>query len=232
MMQEYLNESVLNITLLLILWICVWAGAFYILIPQGVNYLERSWIFALYFLGAAAIGYLLFQSEIQTVLTMDALPIFPFALLAAVVIIIVGTYRTTKKHIPKPAEAEFIPNGPNPYFLTLDNRYIVSKSCEILFQQFVIAVLVILLLRSGLSLWQTMATFAVLFGVVHLPLLRTGNRFWGWYFTLFAIGSSVVFPPLISKVPYGFVYTYIIHWMFYTVSGVFFWVWYGKRKKV
>lgn len=224
-----MTELVLSVGLLFLLWLCVWAGAFRILIPHKIHYLQGFLPFSLYFLIATLIGGLLFRPEVSVLLASPRVPILPFALLMAVMVVTVCAYRYTKKYVPRPAEAEFVLNGPNPSFLALDYRYIVSKSCEIFFQQLFIAALIVLLLRLNLAIWHVMILFAILFGSVHLPLLWTGTKFWGWYFTLFAVGSALIFPPIISSVPYGFVYTYMIHWMFYTLSGVFFWIWYGKN---
>lgn len=45
------------------------------------------------------------------------------------------------------------------------------------------------------------------------------------------IVSAIIFPTLILKVQYGFVYSYIVHWVFYTLTAVGFWIIYAKLQE-
>jgi hypothetical protein len=117
--------------------------------------------------------------------------------------------------------------NPLEFFLTLDFRYLFSKSFEVLFQQVMIASLVSSLARvTGGILW-TCALYAAVFAVGHLPMIHLfGNqsRSFARFYIAAAVFSAAVFPPLILLVPDGLVYAYIAHSVFYTVLALVFWI--------
>jgi len=74
-----------------------------------------------------------------------------------------------------------------------------------------------------------MLGFAVLFGAAHIPSIFFESRTWGIFFASFSVLSALIFPALILLVPYGFIYAFIIHFLFYIIAGVSFW-WFLKGK--
>ncbi len=111
----------------------------------------------------------------------------------------------------------------------MDYKYLFSKSFDILFQQTMVVILTLLLLKNKFSILEIIFLFAFIFGSIHLGQYVYSGKFFGTYYLIFSMVSAIIFPILILKVNYGFVYTYSIHWLFYTLSGVFFWIYENKR---
>mgnify|MGYP000350859647 CR=1 FL=1 len=131
-------------------------------------------------------------------------------------------YLFSNKFLKKPIN--FIKKYSDITFLTLDYRFLVSKSFDILFQQILIISLVMMLNQEGLSTLAISLIFAVMFGFGHVPILKIHKGLFGYFYLVASLISSFLFPYLIINYTYGFIYTYIAHWMFYTNSGIFFWI--------
>jgi hypothetical protein len=63
-----------------------------------------------------------------------------------------------------------------------------------------------------------------MFGFVHIPVLKLRKDFFGYFIFAAAMASSFFFPYLALNFKYGYVYTYILHWLFYTNTGVLTWI--------
>jgi hypothetical protein len=95
--------------------------------------------------------------------------------------------------------------------------YFLPKSIDILYQQLLIAALV-LSLGSRFSVRATSIIYTGLFAAAHLLLFFGGQFSPATYLMLLgAIASGALFPYLLLKVRHGFIYTYAIHWMFYAL---------------
>lgn len=136
-------------------------------------------------------------------------------------------YWYARKKLEHPTDLIERNNSQN--FIKLDYRYLASKTCEIMFQQTCIIILVLLLEKAGLSLIQIMVSFSLLFSLAHFPLLLTGQHSWALYYIIFSALSGFIFPPLILKLPSGFIYSFIVHWLFYTLAGVGFWIYFNRQ---
>lgn len=199
-------------------WLIVWGGYFY-LIRRRINYISRPVITSAYFLIFSLPA--IYVSKELLIPLLKAFSIIPFVVLFFVLVGTVVSYHFSKKHLQPPTK--LIEKYPNASFLRMDYRYVISKSCEIFFQQVMIVIFVLLLIDYGLSIWQIILTFLVFFGVVHVPLIKLEGKVMGYFFTLSSLVSALVFPPLILLFNYGFVYSYTVHWAFYTFSAVLFW---------
>jgi predicted membrane protein len=132
------------------------------------------------------------------------------------------TYFFSNKFLKRPIR--FLEKYSHISYLRLDYRYLISKSFEIFFQQILIVSLVFMLKNNGFDLFWTTIVFAFLFGFGHIPMIRLEKSFFGIFVFIAAIISSFLFPFLILSFQYGFIYTYIAHWLFYTNSGVLYWI--------
>lgn len=100
-------------------------------------------------------------------------------------------------------------------------EYFLPKSLEILFQQLLILALVLALSARGYSLRRTSITCAAAFGAMHIFLSFGGVPF--GYVVRFMVAASLfgfIFPYLLLRVPNGFAFSYMIHWIYYAVSVV------------
>jgi hypothetical protein len=99
--------------------------------------------------------------------------------------------------------------------------YFLPKSVDILFQQLLIAALVLSLAGQGYSVRRIALYCALLFGSMH-ALLGFGGMPFGYVirFMVFAGVFGLIFPVLILRVPNGLGYSYILHWLYYAVTVV------------
>jgi|SRR3989344_3473729 len=219
-------EQLPNILTWALLWGLSW-GFFLLYIYKRIDYIKHFIWTALYFLATAIITSFIFSDYIVRIFE-NFTPI-PFLVLVGVLVIHVFLYFYIPKHLKEPED--YFQRYPKRQYLTLDKRRLVSKSMDILAQQLFVVLLVLFLQDAGLSFKQIILSFALVFGIVHLPLIFLERGWPSWYFTIGSILSAILFPILIIKVHYGFVYSYIVHWIFYTFTAVGFWIWYNRHKE-
>lgn len=215
-----------------LLWILFWIAfkaVYYLLAQKELNYLTHYQAASLYFFSASCLVIFVFYSQIMPFIKNFSLT--PFLLLILFFLVNVLSYKTAKIIFTKQLN-NF--KHPNIYFARMSYRYMLAKSFEILFQQLLIIALVSFLLELRVSFNLMVLLFALLFSLIHLPLVKIKNVFFGIYFTLAALISAVFFPFLILYIPTGYVYSYILHWLFYLVSGVGFnlYLHSGKERKM
>jgi len=119
---------------------------------------------------------------------------------------------------------ELIQRHPAEFYLRLEYRYLLPKSCEVLFQQVFMAVLTTTLAATGLRLTGVVLAFLAIFGVLHLPMLGVVGKRVGVAYGIASVTLAAAFPLLILRVPSGIVYSYTAHWFFYTVVALSAWV--------
>jgi membrane protease YdiL (CAAX protease family) len=97
--------------------------------------------------------------------------------------------------------------------------YFLPKSVDILFQQLLIAALVLTFSALRYSLRTVSVWCALLFGAMHL-LLAFGGLPAGYVirFMVAAAAFGLIFPCLILRVPNGIAYSYMTHWGYYALS--------------
>lgn len=215
---------IINIALWALLWIGSWAF-FFLYLQKKVDYIKHYWLTFFYFLGTAILTIVIFREYIVRV--TEEFVITPLFFLAAVYLIHVLVYYYFPKYVRPPGE--YFQKYQKRTFLLLDFRRLLSKSADLFSQQVFIVLLVLFLKDAGLGMGGIIAAFAVIFGAVHLPIILLDRGAWySWYFSIFSIASAIVFPLLILKVHYGFVYSFIVHMMFYLLTAMGFWLKYEK----
>ena len=193
---------------------------------KNADYIQHFLLTAIYFLCVAIFTSLIFRDHI--VRAIQNFTATPFIVLGFVILAHIILYIYIPKYLREPKE--YFEKYPKRQYLKIDKRRLVSKSLDILSQQIFVVLLVMFLQDASLSLHQIIIAFAIIFGLVHAPLIVVERGTWpSWYFTVFSILSAIIFPTLILKVQYGFVYSYIVHWVFYTFTAVGFWLIFPKR---
>jgi hypothetical protein len=204
------------------IWLAVWRVFYGPMAERRVNYVDRFLWTCVYFLLVSVVTVLLFKDVLAPFageLTAD-----PFVVLAVTFALQIVLYRLAVRHLRRPGK--LIESNPREMFLRLDYRYLVSKSFEVLFQQIMIVLLVVTAWRQTGNLVGTMVIFAGVFALAHLPLLKLYGEQAGFFAKIYlaaALVSAVLFPVFILKVNLGFVYTYAMHSMFFTVLALWFW---------
>jgi hypothetical protein len=99
--------------------------------------------------------------------------------------------------------------------------YFLPKSIEVLFQQLLIVALVLALSAQQCSLLKISVCCTILFGGTHV-LLAFGGVPVRYVIRSMVAGSAFgfVFPYFLLRVPNGFAYSYLVHWLYYAVSVV------------
>jgi hypothetical protein len=207
----------------ILLWGALWlAGGtlFVLLVRRGMTYVDRPLTIAVFFFVLSVLVALPFRdlllprlAELEPVHGVLVLGLVGFQ---------VGTYAVTRRRLPRPER--LIDANRHIYFLRMDDRYLVSKSFEILFQQTLLASLVLVLVDAGLSTSRIVIACVTLFAVAHVPLLKLVGRVFGVFYIVSAAVAAAVFPLLIAGVEAGIAYSYVLHSLFYTLAGVAFWM--------
>ena len=203
----------------ILFWLVGWSGAY--LIPRKrFDYIKNYLTVSVYFFIISA-GILYSYKDI-TYPMLTSITIFPFAILVLFFLINFLSYYFSNNFLKRPVELLGKYSGVD--FLKLDYRYLMSKSFEILYQQVLIIVLVLMLHSFGLNLFYITIIFAIMFGFGHLPAFKFHKDIFGLIIFIAALSSSFLFPYLILNFKYGFIYTYIAHWLFYSNTGILFWL--------
>jgi len=192
------------------------------MLRRGINYVKRFPVTCLYFLVLSAVIAGLFRTTLARV--GADLSLTPFVVLALAYIITIVVYRVARVHLTKPRQ--LIERNPYEQFLTLDYRYLLSKSFELLFQQIMIVLLILTIYDVAPALIHVIVVYGVLFSLAHLPIypfIGTNEKVFRVLYLVASITSAVLFPVLILRVELGFVYAYAIHLSFYTLSALLLW---------
>jgi hypothetical protein len=120
--------------------------------------------------------------------------------------------------LPNVSESRAPANPPE--FMFASAWYYLPKSADILFQQTLIAAMVLGGYRARLSLITISIGMAVLFGGFHLMLIFDGfTRLYVARFTLAGALLGMVVPYLYLRTRYGFRWAYGLHWSFYALDA-------------
>lgn len=112
--------------------------------------------------------------------------------------------------------------NPDQQFLLIEDKYLLSKTGDILFQQVVAGILILIMARAGMPFEQLVPLFAGIFFLSHLHMFLSTRIIWAAYFTFFATLGGFVLPFLILTTPGGIYYAIAIHTLWYVGSGAFF----------
>ncbi len=211
----------------ILVWILLWVvtfGTIYFLNKKGVTYIKLYGLFVSIFMFFTLISLFYFKDVFLNMnLSLHFLPLFFLSLMYALTITL---YYLFPMYIPRPSS--LITQYHSQYFLRMDFRYLFSKSFDLLFQQTMIVIMVLWLSQHNYQLSQIILYFLLLFGLIHLFAFFPAGFFFGTYYLIASFIGALIFPILILTVDYGFVYSYILHFSFYTFSSLFFWLFVKK----
>ncbi len=210
---------IVDLLLWIFLWSALWFG-FSLLNKIGVDYIRRFYFTIVYFLSVSILILFFFWGEFSRFVRIK-FNLIPFILIPVLFVFNALAYKFIRLKFKRPKK--LINDYRGVFFLKLDDKYLVSKSFEIFFQQVLIVLLVALLQDHGFSLFRIMIVFALLFGIAHAYLIHSKGRLFGSFFIVSSVLSAVIFPFLIIRVPWGFVYSYFVHWLFYIFAAFLFW---------
>lgn len=202
-------------------WLTLWFGSWSIwlyLVKKGINYIQTYRIALFYFLFLCLVVWRVYKPPLTIFFLSIPLNIFPFYLLAIFFIIASGIYYFSRRIFDKEM-LHIYKHKPHFFFAAMSYKFLLAKSFDIAFQQLLFLSLVTSL-SQWLHPWQIITTSALLFGSVHLPLFVIKRTSVSVYFTCFSFIAGGLFSTLILTLPYGFVYSYIVHWSFYISAAI------------
>lgn len=207
---------------LLALWvICV--GSFNYVLPHfglGLDYNTESLLTTAYWLLSAGIAFTFFPHtlrKIQERNTSDA-----FGLLAVFVALLALFYSFV---VPALDSNALLPSAyTRSDFLHATPGYLLPKLADILFQQVVIAASILVLASYKDSVRFVSFVYGLFFTILHIFLWGILGGTIALLFTFAAALSALFFPFLIMRVNNGFVYSYMLHWLFYVGATVILYV--------
>jgi hypothetical protein len=211
----------IDVLLWLLLWVAGW-GVYGLMLRRGIDYVKRFPVTSVYFLTLSLVIVFLFRATLARLAAQFTAT--PFIVLGFVYAVTIAIYRTARVRLTKPER--LIERNPYEQFLALDHRYLLSKSCELLFQQIMIVLLILTIHSMTSSMIYVIVTYGVIFPLAHLPIypfIGTNEKSFRVFYLVASITSAILFPLLILKVNCGFVYSYAIHLSFYTLSALILW---------
>lgn len=212
----------------ILLWFTGWA-VWLMLIKRGINHVVTFRISSLYFFSLFLVTVFYYNYRLKTFITNLPIKVFPFFFLFFFFIILTCLYyysnRIFNKEILMSHKEKYM------YFATMDYRYLISKSFDILFQQIALLCLILSLRELISSSFQIILLVGVIFGLIHIPLLKTKYNKIAPYFIIASFFAGVVFSFLILLLPYGLIYSYAIHWCFYAIAGLLINIRSSRRQK-
>jgi len=173
----------------------------------------------LYFIGMALIIIVLFPRYAGLLYAPGSILTVIFFLFMLVVVN-PWLYRLLKKS--KNLPAKLAKANPEQQFLLIDERYLISKTGDVVFQQTAMGVLLWILVEMGVAFETLVPTFAIIFAALHLHLFFSAKKVWATYFTVSAGAAGFMFPFLILAVPGGVYFATTIHMLWYVGSGALF----------
>ena len=205
-----------------VLWTVNWLTPFgifmLVLVPAGYGLFGTSWPSGLFYLAATGLSLYVRRRDLK--LYSASHPGLRGALaLTGTLIFVVGAYFVATTLWPVSEDIwrqyEELQMG----VVRMDIVYYAAKLPELIFQQALIFVLVCRFNAMGHRGWRLVRSFAILFALIHCPLIYMKGVA-GIPYVLLSAGSALIFPPLITQFKWGIVYSFCAHWGTYAVAGL------------
>lgn len=205
------------ITVWFSIWALVWAG--YGFLKKKIDPIQNYIISGGYFFISSILVFLIYRREIFFYIKQ---PINLHALyfLLLTLIICKHIYGLLRKKYKQKINSK--DKKRNLLFLQIKDKYFLFKSMDIIFQQEMIMILLFYLKNTGLSYVLISLIFSIIFGVGHIYLAKHNNFLFGIFMTISSIVSAFLTSYLLLFVPWGFLYTFSLHLLFYVFLGWFF----------
>lgn len=182
------------------------------LLGFSISYNESPIAIALYYFVWFAISVSTFASLFAKIQFERRLPWYLFATFAFGALM-----WATLEYLAQTGNMTGPANAPYTDLIFATPWYFLPKSVEILVQQTLITATILALSEYFTTIRRISLVFAGTFGLLHavIYLVSSAPSQHATFMTLGAIVSALVFPYLILRVKNGFLYSYMIHWLFY-----------------
>jgi hypothetical protein len=193
----------------------------------NMAYVDHVGEIAVYFLGWSLLDLWLFRSVLARAPT-NTYVVLPIIILTGTLLGTAGLYVYGQAVLPDVSPHIQRYGRAFNEFAKLDGRYLVAKSCEVLFQQVGLVLSVLILNTILASPLLTISLIASLFGLSHLILYiirYQQKRVSGASVVIFSLASLLgggLMALLILLVPFGLIYSFCLHELFYPFVGIGF----------
>jgi hypothetical protein len=212
-------KTFLKILGLSLVWFLVWAIFYFYLTPQGIDHINHYILTSIYFLLVIVALTSMFKKEIGEYVEQFS----PKDLLIMIIfsIAVISIYYCLSIFIEaNPLNA--IKSSLQPMF-QLDDRFLVTKAFEIMFQQTFFMISIYYLFNNNVSKIIDMFLFGLYAMFIHFPMLFI-DSYVGKILFFVSFFAGVIFSYCITKSKKGFIYSYMIHFGFYVALAVVFWL--------
>ncbi|HLW02737.1 MAG TPA: hypothetical protein VKT82_29045 [Ktedonobacterales bacterium] len=190
--------------------------------------------FAAYFLLCSLGGIWFFRADFASV-PINTNVALPAIIFLGTLLLTLGIYASAQQRLADIASLLQQYGPTSNEFVRLDYRYLLVKLGNVLYQQVALVLTVLLLHRLLPSVLVLALLFASLFGLLHLLIYayryqqKQVPRSSVVVFSVFSFLGGLVMPLLVLQVPFGFIYSFCIHALYYPVVGVGFRIYLEKR---
>ncbi len=201
------------------IWFSVWAIFILYLQPQGIDYINRYILTSVYFLLIIVALTSIFKKEIGNY--VDNFSPNDLLIMVLFSIIVISVYYFVSLFM----EGSPLLNlkGSLPAVLQLNDNFLVTKAFEIMFQQTFFMISIYYLFNNNVSKKIDMVLFGLYAMFIHLPILFVDSSM-GKILFGFSFFAGLIFSYFITKSKKGFIYSYMIHFGFYVILAMVFWL--------
>lgn len=215
-------KTFLRIFGLSFIWFGVWGVFLFYLGPQGINYTDNYLLTAIYFLLVIVALTSIFKKELDGYVDNFSIKDLGIMTLFSIVVILIyyfGNILAEKSplYVYKPILISDF---------WLDTRFLITKAFEIMFQQTFFMISINHLFNNNVSRGIDICLFGLYSMFIHIPVLFTSSL--GIIFFVASFLAGVVFSYFITNSRKGFIYSYMVHFSFYVVLAIYFWLGGGK----
>ncbi|MFA6797456.1 MAG: hypothetical protein WCR40_02010 [Candidatus Paceibacterota bacterium] len=212
-------KTFLRVVGLSFIWLFVWAFFVLYLQPQKIDYINHYIITSLYFLLVIVFLTTVFREQIgKYVDKFTPRDLLAMSLFSLCVVI---SYHFIELLSDGSVLSEM--RYSLPQLLQMDEKFLITKSFEIMFQQTFFMISIYYLFNDNISDYIDMLIFGLYTMIIHIPVLFIDGSVGK---ILFAVSffAGVIFSYCINKSKRGFVYSYMVHFGFYVLLSSVFWL--------
>ncbi len=201
------------------IWFSVWAVFILYLQPQGISYINNYLLTCIYFLLVIVALTSIFKKEIgEYVDQFSPKDLFIMMVFSVAVILIYYFLNLLSEGSPMGAMKSNLSA-----ILQMDNKFLVTKAFEIMFQQTFFMISIYYLFNNNVSKNKDMILFGLYALFIHFPVLFIPTSMGKILFSV-SFFAGLIFSYCITKSKKGFLYSYMIHFGFYVLLAVIFWL--------
>ncbi len=210
-----------NISLISLAWFASWAVFVLLLEQNGIDYVNNYLLTCGYFALIIAILYTFLGTRIKAHANHFSSEEIGIASISLVLGLAIYYFLD---HFIIPTQFNEFRSSLH-WALQVNNTFLISKAFEIMFQQAFFIVAIDYLFENGLPQRKDVGFFGLYVLILHLPLLYISTTWLSAVFISTSFFAGEIFSYLIVRNRYGFLWSYIIHYSFYIILPVLYWLW-------